>query len=283
MFADPQTGEWTWSEDGGWSGGFWPGMLWLAGAATGERRFADLASESAQQLRSRADAPTVLRGFLFWYGAGIASVLAPARQAQAELAITAARSLAADVDPAAGVLPPGEEDAELYRWPRPGRLHRWHARHRAVAGVRRRSDRRRPAARHRAGSCPRPSRVLRAGRWLGRVVGHLRRPGQAHRAGHDRRLVSRQHLGSRAVLGDARTRPGGPPGGRRIYRHGGARRRLVPRPHSRRHPAIPDAPRDTPWPASSSGATTSCSKRSSPSTGRSNPAHCDTRHLARPS
>jgi unsaturated chondroitin disaccharide hydrolase len=120
MFADPQTGEWTWSEDGGWSGGFWPGMLWLAGAATGERRFADLASESAQRLRSRADAPTVLRGFLFWYGAGIASVLAPARRAQAELAITAARSLAADVDPAAGVLPPGEEDAEMYRWPRPG-------------------------------------------------------------------------------------------------------------------------------------------------------------------
>jgi unsaturated chondroitin disaccharide hydrolase len=120
MFADPRTGEWTWSRDGDWSGGFWPGMLWLAGVATGERRLADLAAESAQRLRSRAGAPTVLRGFLFWYGAAISSVLDPARPALAELAIAAARSLAADVDPAAGVLPPGQEDAELYRWPRPG-------------------------------------------------------------------------------------------------------------------------------------------------------------------
>ena len=120
VFADPRTGGWTWSGDGGWSGGFWPGMLWLAGAATGERRFAGLAADSAQRLRSRAAAPTVLRGFLFWYGAGTSSVLDPARQAPAELAIMAARSLAADVDPAAGLLPPGPEDARLYHWPRPG-------------------------------------------------------------------------------------------------------------------------------------------------------------------
>ena len=33
-FADPRTGEWTWSQDGGWSAGVWPGMLWLAAAAT---------------------------------------------------------------------------------------------------------------------------------------------------------------------------------------------------------------------------------------------------------
>ncbi len=120
VFADPATGEWTWLQDGGWSGGFWPGMLWLAGAATGERRFAGLAAGSAQRLRSRAGAPTVLRGFLFWYGAGIASVLDLARHAQAKLAVAAARSLAADVDPVAAVLPPGQEDADLYRWPRPG-------------------------------------------------------------------------------------------------------------------------------------------------------------------
>ena len=62
----------------------------------------------------------MLRGFLFWYGAGIAAVLDPARHAQAELAVVAARSLAADVDPVAAVLPPGQEDADLYGWPRPG-------------------------------------------------------------------------------------------------------------------------------------------------------------------
>jgi len=65
-------------------------------------------------------APTVLRGFVFWYGAGIAAVLDPDRHAQAELAIAAARSLAADFDPVARLLPPGVQDARLYRWPRPG-------------------------------------------------------------------------------------------------------------------------------------------------------------------
>ena len=120
VFADPRSGEWTWSDDGAWSSGFWPGMLWLAEAATGERRFAALAAESAQRLRSRTGTPTVLRGFVFWYGAGIAAVLDPARHAQAELAIAAARSLAADFDPVAGLLPPGAQDARLYGWPRPG-------------------------------------------------------------------------------------------------------------------------------------------------------------------
>jgi unsaturated chondroitin disaccharide hydrolase len=119
MFADPLTGEWTWSRDGGWFGGFWPGMLWLA-ATTRGRRLADVAADSAQRLGSRAGAPTVLRGFLFWYGAGISSVLDPGRPAAAELAIAAARSLAAGFDPVAGLLPPGAEDAGLYGWPRPG-------------------------------------------------------------------------------------------------------------------------------------------------------------------
>jgi unsaturated chondroitin disaccharide hydrolase len=120
LFADPRSGEWTWSDDSAWSSGFWPGMLWLAGAASGERRFAALAAESAQRLRSQAGSPTVLRGFVFWYGAGIAAVLDPARHAEADIAIAAARSLAADFDPVAGLLPPGAQDARLYGWPRPG-------------------------------------------------------------------------------------------------------------------------------------------------------------------
>jgi unsaturated chondroitin disaccharide hydrolase len=120
MFADPRSGEWTWSDDGAWSSGFWPGMLWLAEAATGESHFAALAAQSAMRLRSRTGAPTVLRGFVFWYGAGIAAVLDPARHAEAELAIAAARSLAADFDPVARLLPPGAQDARLYGWPRPG-------------------------------------------------------------------------------------------------------------------------------------------------------------------
>jgi hypothetical protein len=51
VFADPASGEWTWSDDGAWSSGFWPGMLWLADAATGQARFAALAAESAHRLQ----------------------------------------------------------------------------------------------------------------------------------------------------------------------------------------------------------------------------------------
>jgi hypothetical protein len=101
-------------------------------------------------LAEGAGAPTVLRGFLFWYGAGIASVLDPARHALAELAVGAPRSLAADVDPVAAVLQPGAGGRRSVRLAPAGRLHRRPARHCAVAGLRRRPDRRGPAERHQA-------------------------------------------------------------------------------------------------------------------------------------
>ncbi len=37
-FADPDTGRWTCSPAGDWTGGFWNGMLWLSAAGTGARR-----------------------------------------------------------------------------------------------------------------------------------------------------------------------------------------------------------------------------------------------------
>jgi unsaturated chondroitin disaccharide hydrolase len=120
MFADATTGAWPWSADGGWFGGFWPGLLWLAEAATGERRYAELARESAERLGGRVEAPTVLRGFLFWYGVALGPVLWPGRRERADLAVAAARSLAADFDPIGGLLPPGAEDVRSYGWPRPG-------------------------------------------------------------------------------------------------------------------------------------------------------------------
>jgi unsaturated chondroitin disaccharide hydrolase len=150
-------------------------------------------------LRGRAGAPTVLRGFLFWYGAGIASVLDPARRGLAELAITAARSLAADVDPVAGVLPPGAEDAGLYGWPRPGAIIEampGTVPLLAFAAAATDEDRLRSIALARA----RAGRVLRARRRLGGAVGHLRPAGPAGRAGLHRGLRPRQHLGSRAGL-----------------------------------------------------------------------------------
>lgn len=120
IYGDPVSGAWTWSDDGGWFGGFWPGLLWLAAAATGERRYAQTAAQAAERLLARMHAPTVLRGFLFWYGAGLSIELGHGNDRAVWCAAEAARSMAADFDQNAGLLPPGEEDAAEYGWPRPG-------------------------------------------------------------------------------------------------------------------------------------------------------------------
>jgi unsaturated chondroitin disaccharide hydrolase len=130
--ADPESGAWTWAEDGEWCGGFWTGLLWLAAAATGEERLVGAAGGATDRLRARMTAPTMLRGFLFWYSAGIGTALGAAgghgtgggrwaeREGLADLAVAAAAALSGAFDPAAGVLSPGAEDAERYLWPRPG-------------------------------------------------------------------------------------------------------------------------------------------------------------------
>jgi unsaturated chondroitin disaccharide hydrolase len=120
MYAEPATGTWTWSDDGGWFGGFWPGLLWLSAAATQDAKYAHAAAGAAARLRPRTNAPTVLRGFLYWYGAGLGFELGHASSDTADLATTAARSMAADFDPVGQLLPPGDEDASEYHWPRPG-------------------------------------------------------------------------------------------------------------------------------------------------------------------
>jgi unsaturated chondroitin disaccharide hydrolase len=61
-----------------------------------------------------------LRGFLSWYGAGLGFDLGYAGRDTADLATAAARSMSADFDPVAQLLPPGDEDASEYHWPRPG-------------------------------------------------------------------------------------------------------------------------------------------------------------------
>ncbi|MFF4196982.1 hypothetical protein [Nonomuraea sp. NPDC001831] len=120
LYADPATGEWTWSEDGDWCGGFWGGLLSLAAVVTGEPRYARAAGQVAERLTARTDAPTLLRGMLFWYGAALPAVLAGDEEPGATTAVAAARSLSIGFDPLAGLLPPQEEDVVKYGWPRPG-------------------------------------------------------------------------------------------------------------------------------------------------------------------
>nr|BFE46911.1 glycoside hydrolase family 88 protein [Saccharothrix mutabilis subsp. capreolus] len=58
---------WTYVDDGGWVGGFWPGLLWLAHVDTGDPLFRDLAIASAERLAPRKDHPRDHDlGFLFY-------------------------------------------------------------------------------------------------------------------------------------------------------------------------------------------------------------------------
>jgi unsaturated chondroitin disaccharide hydrolase len=59
--------KWTYNNDGGWVGGFWPGLLWLAWVDSGEERFKQLAIASAERLAPRrTDTSTHDVGFLFY-------------------------------------------------------------------------------------------------------------------------------------------------------------------------------------------------------------------------
>ena len=65
-WANGETGVWTTTPDGDWTGGAWPGMLWLAHRVTGEARFLELARTWCVRLRPRATRDTAFKGFGFY-------------------------------------------------------------------------------------------------------------------------------------------------------------------------------------------------------------------------
>lgn len=102
--ADPETGAWTTSPNGDWTGGHFVGQLWLA-ARHGER-YHRAAQHYSAQLDGREDSPTIFRGFLFYYGAAVGGLLLDDATAW-ERATRGAKSLAADYNPHAGIIPLG--------------------------------------------------------------------------------------------------------------------------------------------------------------------------------
>ena len=58
-WADPETGGWTTTADGDWTGGFWAGMHWLASKHTGEEKYRAQAAALAQGLKNRIAVDTV--------------------------------------------------------------------------------------------------------------------------------------------------------------------------------------------------------------------------------
>ena len=108
LYADPETGEWTASPDGDWTGGFWNGMLWLAYATTGRRECLEWAERWTEMLRPRARSENIFRSFLFYYGAALGAILVNNPLGR-EVGILGARGLATLYNPNAGAMPLGRE------------------------------------------------------------------------------------------------------------------------------------------------------------------------------
>ena len=110
-WADPDSGEWTTTPDGDWTGGFWIGMLWLAATATGQARYRAWAEAFTERLRARIDAETVFKSFPAYYGAALGAILHDAPAAR-DIAIRTARSFARLYAPALRLVPLGAQAEE---------------------------------------------------------------------------------------------------------------------------------------------------------------------------
>ena len=110
-WADPETGQWTTTPEGDWTGGFWIGQLWLAAAATGDARYRSWAAPFAERLRARIDAETVFKSFPAYYGASLGAILHDALGPR-EIALATARSLTRLYAPVLRLVPLGAQAEE---------------------------------------------------------------------------------------------------------------------------------------------------------------------------
>lgn len=110
-WADPDTGRWTTTPDGDWTGGYWVGMLWLAAATTGDARYRTWAAPLAERLRAKIDAETVFKSFPVYYGAALGAILHDAAGPR-DIAVQTARSLTRLYAPALRLVPLGAQAEE---------------------------------------------------------------------------------------------------------------------------------------------------------------------------
>lgn len=110
-WADTETGNWTTTADGDWTGGYWAGMHWLAAKHTGEKRYRTQAAALAQGLKRRVEVDTVFKSFVLYFGAALGSILYEDEPAK-DVALAAARSLAAMYNPALKLIPLGSQAEE---------------------------------------------------------------------------------------------------------------------------------------------------------------------------
>jgi unsaturated chondroitin disaccharide hydrolase len=110
-WADPETGRWTTTVDGDWTGGYWAGMHWLAAKHTGKAHYRAQAAALAQGLKNRVGVDTVFKSFPLYYGAALGSILSEDKSAK-DLALAGARSLTSMYNPALALIPLGSQAEE---------------------------------------------------------------------------------------------------------------------------------------------------------------------------
>jgi unsaturated chondroitin disaccharide hydrolase len=110
-WANGDTGQWTTTPDGDWTGGAWPGMLWLAAKRTGDAKYRDAARLWSSRLKPRALLQTAFKGFGFYYGSALGDLLCDDKEAGA-LALQAAESLKGQFDSRLGLIPLGGDAEE---------------------------------------------------------------------------------------------------------------------------------------------------------------------------
>jgi unsaturated chondroitin disaccharide hydrolase len=110
-WANGQTGEWTTTPDGDWTGGAWPGMLWLAHAMTGDEKYRALARHWCLRLAPRAKRETAFKGFGFYCGAALGEILSGDTTGKA-IALEAADSLRHQFDARLRLIPLGKDAEE---------------------------------------------------------------------------------------------------------------------------------------------------------------------------
>ncbi|MFI2352072.1 sugar ABC transporter permease [Streptomyces sp. NPDC019443] len=72
LYADQETGRWTATRRGSWTGGFWAGLLWLRARHTDDVRDREAARATTKRLADWAGADTATRGLILWYGTALA-------------------------------------------------------------------------------------------------------------------------------------------------------------------------------------------------------------------
>ncbi|MET4518413.1 hypothetical protein [Bradyrhizobium sp. I1.7.5] len=110
-WARADDGKWTFTSDGDWTGGAFVGELWLAHLADPQRFPISDAHAGLARMLPRAQRRTAFKGFGFYHGAALGSILFGDQMAR-DAALTAARSLEQMFDPKLGLIPLGQDAEE---------------------------------------------------------------------------------------------------------------------------------------------------------------------------